>query len=440
LNFRNIIVAVAICLLFVVYLIIGCAERKTQAQRIFPQATRIPDRIMLTWADNPATSQAVTWRTDSTVTVALAEIAIADPSPKFAEHAQQHTAETTALLTDYGTVHFHSVKFSSLTPETIYAYRVGDGEVWSEWVQFTTASEEQKPFSFIYFGDAQNNILSMWSRTIRTAFTDAPKASFIIHAGDLVNRANRDIEWAEWFKAGGWIHAKIPGIATPGNHEYAKDEEGNRHLSNYWLPQFTLPDNGVDGLPESTYYLDYQGTRIISLNSNEQLELQQQWLAKVLEDNPNRWTILTFHHPVFSSAKGRSNDKLRELWKPLFDKHKVDIVLQGHDHSYARGMNLPKGQNRQEINSGTMYVVSVSGPKMYELTSERWMDRGAENTQLYQIINVSHDKLQYKAYAATGELYDAFTLLKQENAANLLQEDLPVNLPERTMETSLKTN
>ena len=48
---------------------------------------------------------------------------------------------------------------------------------WSEWVHARTASDKPEPFSFIYFGDAQNDVKSLWSRVIRGAYSDAPKAA-----------------------------------------------------------------------------------------------------------------------------------------------------------------------------------------------------------------------------------------------------------------------
>ncbi len=72
-----------------------------------------------------------------------------------------------------------------------------------------------------------------------------------------------------------------------------------------------------------------------------------------------------------------------------------------------------------------MYVVSVSGPKMYELTEREWFDRGAENSQLYQVIHVDGNKLEYQAYLATGELYDAFDLIKQDGRSNRLVDRTP---------------
>ena len=162
---------------------------------------------------------------------------------------------------------------------------------------------------------------------------------------------------------------------------------------------------------------------------------QAEWLEKTFQDNPNNWTIIAFHHPVFSSVKKRDNAALRDLWKPIFDKHQVDLVLQGHDHIYARGRNLRHSLNIFNKESGTMYVTSVSGPKMYRLRSTRWMDRAGENLQLFQVISVTQDILHFKALTVTGELYDSFDLIKQEGAQNLLVERISSGIPERTFES-----
>ncbi len=385
----------------------------------------IPDRIVLTWQTDPATSQAVTWRTDTTVAHGIVEIAPADASPRFMLDAEALAAETERVETDSGPAHFHSANAQGLRPGARYAYRVGFGELWSEWFHFRTASDRPEPFSFIYFGDAQNNLLSLWSRTIRSAYSDAPGAAFMIHAGDLTNRANRDTEWGEWFEAGDWIQAMVPSIPTPGNHEYPKDENGQRRLSSLWRPHFSLAAGDIEGLEETVYFVDYQGVRIISLNSNERLGEQAEWLDRTLGSSPHRWSVVTFHHPVFSTAKGRDNDTLRGLWKPIFDRHGVDLVLTGHDHTYGRGRNLPVGMTEVEAGTGTVYVVSVSGPKMYVLDDEPWWDRAAENTQLYQIISIDGGTLRYEARTAVGELYDAFELAKRDGLPNRLIDRPP---------------
>lgn len=112
---------------------------------------------------------------------------------------------------------------------------------------------------------------------------------------------------------------------------------------------------------------------------------------------------------------------MRESFKPLFDKYKVDLVLQGHDHTYARGMeNIPMEENG--IKSGTMYVVSVSGPKMTDNGVEKkfWMEEAGVYTQLYHTITVEGEKLEFRSFTTIGELYDAFDLIKRKDEINQL--------------------
>jgi len=421
-------------------------RRVEHAERYRP--TPMPDRIVLTWSGDPRTTQSVTWRTSTEVRTAFAEIAPADHGPAFAKAATRRTARTVPFTTDLSNAHVHTVAFDGLEPGTTYAYRVGDGTNWSEWLQFRTEPASSEPFTFVYLGDAQNDILSMWSRVTREAFRDAPRAAFFLHAGDLVDIGDSDGEWGEWFEAGAFINATIPVIATPGNHEYVRDRSSSdgrasdgraRKLTDHFDAVFAFPDNGPSGLEASVYTIDYGDLRVVSLNSNERQEDQVEWLDRVLAENDRTWTVVTFHHPVFSTGRGRDNPRLRELWKPIFDRHGVDLVLNGHDHTYGRSgtvgdaetRNVPTGM-RTRAEAGTVYVVSVSGPKMYDANPEPGIDyvRRAEDTQLYQVITIDGDVLSYEARTAIGDLYDAFELRKRADGPAALTE-IDVEMPAR---------
>jgi len=195
----------------------------------FIAASPYPDRIVLTWSGDPSDSQAVTWRTDRSVQRALAQIAVAEENGHDIRPTEVEATTTPFSSELGGEVYYHSVNFTGLLPGTTYAYRVGDGDIWTEWFHFRTASRNPEPFSFIYFGDAQIDIKTYWSRVFRQAFRQAPFAAFTLHAGDLINRAENDEEWGEWFNAPGWVNASVPVIATPGNHEYFYEGRGERN-------------------------------------------------------------------------------------------------------------------------------------------------------------------------------------------------------------------
>ena len=393
-----------------------------------------PDRIILTFNGNPSTKRAVTWRTDSSVKKAEAQIAVAGINSDFVKEASTYTANTEEF--DLGLykshksliVNYHSVVFENLKPNTLYAYRVGFAENWSEWIQFKTANDTYSPTQFVYFGDAQNDILNHWSRVIRMAYKTAPDASFVIHAGDLVDSAHKDNEWAQWFKAGGFIHSQWTAIPVVGNHEFQRFDgyEGTlpRRLSIQWRPQFTLPveENLDEKLHETVYSVEYQDILVLVLNSTGQLEEQTEYIREKLTNSDAKWKIVTNHHSVFSPAEGRDFEYARKVWKPLFEKYGVDLVLNGHDHTYARGHTPVKSQNVNE--SGifkTLYVTSVSGPKQYKLDKDQIKnyeidgyksDKIGEETQFFQVINIDSNKLTYSAYTTLGDLYDRAIITK----------------------------
>ena len=210
-------------------------------------------------------------------------------------------------------------------------------------------------------------------------------------------------------------------MMMPGNHEYPdKRTVHGRDFKIFplWRSHFTLPENGPEGLKETVYFIDYQGARLVMLNGNEQLEKQAVWLDGVLSENPQRWTIAAIHQPVYSAAerrKAKTDSPLNHLFVPVFDKYSVNLVLQGHDHVYSRSARLKNSIRVPDTEKGTVYVISVCGPKFYESDNRRQdiMDKTGTGRQLFQVIRVDENRLQYESYDARGEIYDSFVLEKE---------------------------
>ena len=418
-------------------------KQKTELDAIIKEwasPDHFPDHVILSTTEDPSTSIGINWRTEPSNEVGFVEIAIAGDGPNFKKNKIRQYAKRSSVDSERATADgfdssYFEVKIQNLKPNTLYAYRVGNTKFKSEWHQFTTANDKESPISFLYVGDAQNYILELWSRVIRNAYKEAPNADFFIHAGDLVNLAHDESEWNEWFAAGSFIHSEIPSIAVPGNHEYQGANKNQprvgRELSLQWESQFSFPENGPKGLEETCYYVDYPNLKVIALNSNVKIKLQANWLKNVLAKNDKKWTVVTYHHPIFSASTGRDNVELRDHWKPLFDEYKVDLALQGHDHAYARGAvyknpNQLEREGKSKIVKGPVYVVSVSGGKMYSLSKQGWGEYGAkrekagQQIQLFQHISIDGNLLKYKSFTPTGRLFDSFQILKDggENKLN----------------------
>jgi hypothetical protein len=399
----------------------------------------LPDRITLTPAADPSTGMAIAFRTDSRQEKAQAEIAPAIDGPSLAARAVPISGRSFDITTENGAARYHQLRFAALKPDTAYVYRVKGAEGWSEWLQFRTAVAEPRPFTFLYFGDTQNDILEVASRVIRQGIQSTASPALVLHAGDLVAQRDEkvhDDEWGEWAQTGGYNYATIPQLPAAGNHEYVnKPGPGGKEtyeLGSHWPLSFTLPDNGANRWKATTYFVDYQGVRFIVLDGTAALELgaigeQSRWLEQTLAGSKARWNVVLFHQPLYTCARGQDTEELKAAWKATFEKHRVDLVLQGHDHCYSRltseqGRDASDRARATDSPQGPVYLVSVTGSKMYGLNdrASTQPDRVAEDTELYQRIDVAGDRLTLRSYTATGRLYDDFALERRADGRNRL--------------------
>jgi 3',5'-cyclic AMP phosphodiesterase CpdA len=447
------------------------APPQTPSTPPWQAATPWPDRVIVTLEQDPRSSFSVSWRTAGSVTEARAEIVLAADHSRFDLGAESVTARTELPNVTHKTVDdevhklrwndyveqpaYHSVMFTGLAPDMLYAYRVMGAEGhWSEWFQTRTAPEGAEPFRFLYFGDAQDGILSHWARVVREAYATAPDARFAIHAGDLVNIGSRDYEWAEWFKSVGFIHGMIPALPAVGNHEYfdgLRNEDGDQitALSVLWRPQFALPQDPKlpDALQETVYAVRYGDALIAVLDTmaDRYFDVQAEWLDATLAATDATWKIVTMHHPLFEMLERpylETGPERRAKFLPVLERHGVDIVLQGHDHSYGRGATFstprrPSASRRGDL--GTVFVTSSAGAKMYSIADDGWqafaghgadLQRAAENTPFFQVLSIDGDVLAYEARTASSLVYDAFRLVKPRSGPNRIEE-LPTDFPEQ---------
>ena len=443
----------------------------------------VPSRIVLTPTEKPESSQAVTWSTAAALTGGEARVRKAG-TEKWRTVAARANEE---LNTGGELVRTHSAVLDRLSPGTEYEYRVGTDGRFSPTYRFTTARPAGEEFTFLYFGDAQNELSAKWAPVVKQAYARYPDAVGSVNAGDLVNSSGNDSEWRDWFGAMDGYSQTTNVIAAPGNHEYSGDT-----FLKKWKSTFEYPANGpraeraggdtpaerqraayeahmAKALTETAYYTDYQGVRFITLNASTHdarslmtpddlpacsedcpdpeklwLGMQGRWLDHILEHNPNKWAVAVFHQPVFSGAEGRDEKPVREAWLPVFQRNDIDLVLMGHDHVYARGYVGSDATSTPGVTTGPVYTVAVSGPKYYELApgdDNVWTRNGATqvvragHTSTFQGIRVTENTIRYEAVVAAkwddrsttdkevGEVLDAFTITKYDDGTKYVTED-----------------
>ena len=383
----------------------------------------IPDRILLSWSGDPSNSRSVTWQGDTLTKQGFLQIVC----ESFPTDTILYKSSPIIIRTSGGAASYFKVAITKLLPGQTYRYRVANGNNWSNWFTFKIENPINGAYSFIYIGDVQDSVNGVSGELFHRAYSNQPNAAFMMFIGDMIERPH-DAYWGVWFKSGGTLFQTLPIIATPGNHEYYKGLI--QTLDERWLAHFPFPQNGPPNFLGRTCYWDYQDTRYISIDSNgiqgipSALE-HRKWLKSVLENTHIRWIVVMMHHPLYSTSRGRDYFYFRWLFKSLFDKFKVDLVLQGHDHAYGRLAHIVNSENKEK--QGPVYVVTHASPKLYDVGFSPKMDKLATNTQMYQLLDVTNDSIRCRTFTSEGAFFDGFTIIKNSSGDRSIAEYGPSN-------------
>jgi len=151
-----------------------------------------------------------------------------------------------------------------------------------------------------------------------------------------------------------------------------------------YLDIFSLPAQGeAGGVPSGTeqyYSFDYGNVHVVSLDSQlsardpEQLEAMQDWLIDDLSSNDLDWTVVIFHHPPYSKGANHDSDDtaklngfdmpqqyMREQFVPIFDAYGVDVVYNGHSHSYERSYYITSHTGKSDTFSFAEHAELIDG-------------------------------------------------------------------------------
>ncbi len=293
----------------------------------------------------------------------------------------------------------HKVEATGLKENTTYYFRVGDAAlgIWSDVGTFHTAAKNgflTESFSFIDLADTQaldedEAILS--SQTIAKALATVPKAKFIVHGGDVVENGNVEAQW-NWLLG----HSQQSLLNTTiliaaGNH----DNNKNAFIEHFDIKPADSDTNTTTG---AYYSVNYGNTHYVVLNTNENSTIyadfspeQIQWLkddvAKARTAGA-KWIIVNMHKGPYTTANHATDSDImgatgtRTLVAPIMADLGIDLVLQGHDHIYARSKPIKNGAasptnkitemlNGRKIEysvrpNGTIFLIpATAGAKVY---------------------------------------------------------------------------
>jgi hypothetical protein len=380
-----------------------------------------PDQVTIAFGADPARELVWTWRTSPDVVSSAVRIVEASGTGDARViEGDSFCVEVANVLND-PEIRRHRVSVRGLEPDRVYRYAVGDGTSagWGPWRVVKTAPERGRPLRFFYLGDAQTG-LERWGRLLEAAARRHPGMDFLVLAGDLVDRGNERTNWDHFFLRAATVLDRLPLMPCVGNHEYL--DVGPRLYRAF----FELPRNGPPGIdPDLAYRFEAGDACFAVLDSTLAVwdpvaaRRQAEWLDETFSRTRSRWKIAIFHHPVYPSHPWRDMPTLREYWVPVFDKHRVDLVLQGHDHSYQRTYPLRGHRRACGPEPGTTYVISVSGDKYVDQVRRENVATGLAGVSTYQTIEIDPraNRLTYRAFTEDGRVVDAFQIDKRTEAA-----------------------
>ena len=311
----------------------------------------------------------------------------------------------------------HRVAVDGLEAGVAYRYALADGTGWTDWRPVRTGPAVGSDVHMMYLGDAQC-FLEGWGTLLAGAHARRPDIGLILLAGDLVDRGGERTNWDHFFHRAAGVLDRVAFMPAAGNHEYLGD--GPR----LYRAAFPTPANGPPGIdPGLVYSFRYGDATIVALDSTlaighpDRAEAQTRWLDATLAASPSTWKIVMFHHPLYASHPTRSYPALRDRWVPVLDRHRVDLVLQGHDHAYLRSLPQRAGVPGA---GGTTYVVSVSGGKFSDRGDHPEAARAFGGVSTYQTIDISADRgtLIYRSLDGEGRELDQLVIEKGSHPAS----------------------
>ena len=296
---------------------------------------------------------------------------------------------------------------------------------------------------FLFFSDTQadpeTGDYSGFGELLATALSRCPDPDIVIFGGDSVNDGADANEWDAFHKV---VDPLLTGLTTAS-------AVGNHDNCSLLKSQFTYPADSSSGAGNGFFYsLSAGPVFFIILDSNAMGAANQkdiEWLRSELQSSAAGqavWRIAVMHHPMWIIADNPKDEQraetMRESFLPLLEEYGVDLILCGHQHSYARTLPMSRGsaaaggyaqaqtpdtqapdaqtqapdaqtqapyaQSQEE--RGVVQIMAASGDKGSYTAGKRDYIAAAGSAPVFLVIEASQDTLRITALDGNGSKLD----------------------------------
>lgn len=366
----------------------------------------------------------------------------------------------------------HAVIVTNLQPNTVYYYSVGtSGQELipaSGLMYFKTSPLEDSRDKYRFWAIGDAGMSDGNQRAVRDGFLIRNQQEHIdgwIMLGDnaygsgISDGTQSCYQTAFFDNMYGQIISKTVCWPALGNHDY------NNHIpfspSPAYFDIFNLPTQGeAGGYPSGTekyYSYNYGNIHFIVLDSYDEDRSSNgpmaTWLITDLQQCTSEWIIAYWHHPPYTKGSHDSDNSnfldgecedMRENIIPILEQYGVDLILNGHSHSYERSMlidshygtsgtlaqsmildagtggnedDCPYQKHTQYTKShqGTVYAVVGCSGKLSSVSSS-WphpvIAEADYTTMGSMLLTIEKNRLDAEFIRTDGSVFDHFSIIK----------------------------
>lgn len=347
-------------------------------------------RYRLVWLNDPA----------STITVAWDQLSGADATVYYGTNdegritAAYPFSKSVDRATSYRGMRNRFARLTNLLPDTTYYFVLQDEAGVSERFSFRTASDSEKPFTFIVGGDSRNN---RTPRQHANQLVAKLRPLFVAFTGDMISSDN-DQNWIEWMddwqmtiSRGGRMYPILP---HRGNHETG----GNPTIYNLF-----------DTTETNFYSINFGGNllRYYVLNSESAEETQTDWLQADLDAAGGNDAFVHlcagYHKPMrpHTSSKSEGSSEY-SAWAELFYTNRFDLIFESDSHMMKRtypvrpytGSGSEEGFIRDDIHGTTFTGEGCWGAPLRDANDAKSWTAAAGSFNGFDWVHVYPNRLE----------------------------------------------
>jgi 3',5'-cyclic AMP phosphodiesterase CpdA len=133
----------------------------------------------------------------------------------------------------------------------------------------------------------------------------------------------------------------------------------------------------------------------LDTNGNANWDKQLVWLEKELSRSNAPWKIVFGHHPIYASGHYGSNPAFVKTFTPIFQKHGVQLYINGHEHHYERTRSI----------NGTTYLICGAGAGNRPVGKNEWTEYSTENLS-FAAYEVYKDRIEISGIGTDNRIFD----------------------------------